>query len=163
HDRTPLPPWLCPPPRCRLHARCGSHGRASARPRCGCIGSCTGDAGERRCAGARAAQRQREPLWATAGGAGRHPGRGRARLPLTADFRHDLPRMLEAAATAGLVYVCNPNNPTASVTPAAEVAAFLAAVPASTTVLVDEAYHHFASGGGYESVIAQVAQRPNLV
>src|SRR5437763_638792 len=41
--------------------------------------------------------------------------------------------------------------------------AALAAIPASTTVLVDEAYHHFASGGGYESVIAQVAQRPNLV
>jgi len=85
------------------------------------------------------------------------------KVPLTTDFRHDLARMQAAAASAGLVYVCNPNNPTASVTPAAELSAFLAALPPSVTVLVDEAYHHFASGGGYASVTGEIARRPGLV
>ncbi|HEV8631839.1 MAG TPA: aminotransferase class I/II-fold pyridoxal phosphate-dependent enzyme, partial [Thermoanaerobaculia bacterium] len=66
-----------------------------------------------------------------------------AKVPLTADFRHPLDAMRSLARGAGLVYVCNPNNPTASVTPAAELRAFLAAVPPETVVLVDEAYHHF--------------------
>ncbi|HEV8239416.1 MAG TPA: histidinol-phosphate transaminase [Thermoanaerobaculia bacterium] len=85
------------------------------------------------------------------------------KVPITADFRHDLPKMLDAAHGAGLVYVCNPNNPTASVTPAAELRAFLAAVPKDTVVLVDEAYHHFASGAGYETVTPLVAELPNLL
>ncbi len=38
------------------------------------------------------------------------------KVPLNQTFAHDLPRML-AAAKEGLVYVCNPNNPTASITP----------------------------------------------
>jgi histidinol-phosphate aminotransferase len=85
------------------------------------------------------------------------------KLPLTGDFRHPLEQMQSQAAGAGLVYVCNPNNPTASVTPAAELRAFLAAVPAETVVLVDEAYHHFAAGGGYETMMPLVAQHPNLL
>jgi len=44
---------------------------------------------------------------------------------LTPDYRHDLSKMLGAAGSAGLVYVCNPNNPTASLTPKGEVRAFL--------------------------------------
>ena len=84
-------------------------------------------------------------------------------VPLTKDFRHDLPQMHAAAKGGGLVYVCNPNNPTASVTPAAELREFLTAVPKETVVLVDEAYHHFASGGGYETMMPLVASLPNLV
>jgi histidinol-phosphate aminotransferase len=83
------------------------------------------------------------------------------RVPLTADHRHDLERMLPAGA--GLVYLCNPNNPTASLTPKAEVRSFLERAPAQTRVLVDEAYFHYAESGDYESVIQQVKERPNLV
>src|SRR5437870_12113579 len=43
------------------------------------------------------------------------------KVPLTASFAHDLPKML-AAAKRGLIYVCNPNNPTASITPKNELA-----------------------------------------
>ena len=82
-------------------------------------------------------------------------------VPLTADYRHDLARMLEAARFAGLVYVCNPNNPTGSATP--DLRGFLARVPAGTAVLVDEAYHHYAEGNGYESVLPLVAEHPNLI
>src|ERR1700730_4560782 len=42
------------------------------------------------------------------------------KLPLTSSFGHDLPKML-AAAKGGLIYVCNPNNPTASITPKEEM------------------------------------------
>ena len=62
---------------------------------------------------------------------------------LTPDYRHDLPKMLSAATDAGLIYVCNPNNPTASITPKGEMRAFLGKVPPQTVVLVDEAYHHY--------------------
>ena len=85
-------------------------------------------------------------------------------VPLTADHRHDLPKMLEAARYAGLVYVCNPNNPTGSVTP--DLRGFLARVPAGTAVLIDEAYHHYSEGvegSGYESAIPRLAENPNLI
>lgn len=85
-------------------------------------------------------------------------------VALTSDFRHDTAKMLEATRFAGLVYVCNPNNPTGSVTP--DLRGFLARVPAGTAVLVDEAYHHYAEGnrnGGYESVIPLVAEHPQLI
>jgi histidinol-phosphate aminotransferase len=82
---------------------------------------------------------------------------------LTADYRHDLAKMLSAGGSAGLVYVCNPNNPTASVTPKGEVRAFLSKVPRETFVLVDEAYYHYVESGDYESVIPLVREYPNLV
>lgn len=82
-------------------------------------------------------------------------------VPLTADYRHDLSKMLEAARFAGLVYVCNPNNPTGSVTP--DLRGFLTRLPARTAVLVDEAYHHYAEGNGYESVIPLLGEHPNLI
>jgi histidinol-phosphate aminotransferase len=84
-------------------------------------------------------------------------------VPLTADFRHDLPRMQAAAAHGGLIYVCNPNNPTATITPKQDVRAFLATVPTSTPVLVDEAYFHFVDEPQYETVIPLVADFPNLI
>ena len=91
----------------------------------------------------------------------RAAGADAIRVPLTADHRHDAARMLEAARFAGLVYVCNPNNPTGTVTP--DLRSFLARVPAGTAVLVDEAYHHYAEGDGYESLAPLAAERPNLV
>ena len=66
------------------------------------------------------------------------------RVPLTANFTHDLGAMLQAAgADAGLVYICNPNNPTGNVTPRAEIEDFLKKLPKKTHVLIDEAYHDF--------------------
>jgi histidinol-phosphate aminotransferase len=84
-------------------------------------------------------------------------------VPLTADFRHDLPKMLAAAPDPGLLYVCNPNNPTATITPKAELRALLGRVPERTVVLVDEAYFHFADDPDYESVLPLVAAHPNLL
>jgi histidinol-phosphate aminotransferase len=85
------------------------------------------------------------------------------KIDLTTDYRHDLQKMLAAANGAGLVYICNPNNPTASITPKNEMAQFLAKVSPSTIVLVDEAYHHYVESKDYESVIPLVKQYPNLI
>jgi histidinol-phosphate aminotransferase len=85
------------------------------------------------------------------------------RIRLTADYRHDLPRMLAAASGAGLVYLCNPNNPTASITPKDEIRAFLSKLPRPTIVLIDEAYHHYVESSNYESAIPLVKNHPNLI
>jgi histidinol-phosphate aminotransferase len=68
------------------------------------------------------------------------------RVPLTANFAHDLDGMLARVDdTVALIYVCNPNNPTASLTPRSDIDTFLSKLPSSTYVLIDEAYHHYVS------------------
>jgi histidinol-phosphate aminotransferase len=83
-------------------------------------------------------------------------------VPLTTDYRHDLPKML-GQSDAGLVYICNPNNPTASITPKEEIRTFLSKAQASMIVLVDEAYHHYVESPDYESAMQLTAQYPNLI
>jgi histidinol-phosphate aminotransferase len=84
------------------------------------------------------------------------------KIPLTPTFAHDLPKML-AVAKQGLIYICNPNNPTASITPKDELRDFIKKTPRETTILVDEAYFHYAESPDYESVIPTVKDYPNLV
>jgi histidinol-phosphate aminotransferase len=68
---------------------------------------------------------------------------------LTPSFAHDLSAMLAQMGTSTtLIYICNPNNPTASLTPRKELERFIAALPASALVLIDEAYHHYAGTSG---------------
>jgi histidinol-phosphate aminotransferase len=84
------------------------------------------------------------------------------KLPLSSSLAHDLPAM-SAALNSGLVYLCNPNNPTASITPKAELRNFIAHTPNETMILVDEAYYHYADSPDYESVIPLVKDHPNLI
>jgi len=77
-------------------------------------------------------------------------------VPLTSDYSHDLAAMLaRTGSDTGLIYICNPNNPTASLTPRKGLEDFVRKLPASTTVLIDEAYHHFVepTAAGYSSFI----------
>lgn len=76
-------------------------------------------------------------------------------LPLTPRFAHDLDGMLAQAGTsAGLVYICNPNNPTASLTPRSDLESFISKLPPTTVVMIDEAYHHYVQPSGmYASFI----------
>jgi histidinol-phosphate aminotransferase len=88
------------------------------------------------------------------------------KVPLDKRYSHDLARMREVtneAKGAGLVYICNPNNPTGSITPKDELRAFLDALSPKTVVIVDEAYHHYASSSDYESVIPLVPKYANLI
>ena len=86
------------------------------------------------------------------------------KIPLTSDFRHDLPAMASACSNGtGLVYVCNPNNPTGTINTRAEFADFLAKVPPSAYVLVDEAYFHFVEDPRYSSVVDMIPEHRNLI
>ena len=84
------------------------------------------------------------------------------KVSLTPSFSHDLPKM-EKAAKEGLVYICNPNNPTASITPKNELREFIAKAPRRTMILVDEAYYHYADSPDYESVVPLIKDYPNLI
>ncbi len=86
------------------------------------------------------------------------------KVPLDADFRHDLPRMAAACdARTGIVYVCNPNNPTGTIVPGDAMVGFLGKVPTSAVVLVDEAYHHFVEDASYRSMEGVLDRFPNLI
>ena len=96
----------------------------------------------------------------------RHAGVANAevvKIDLTTAYSHDLKKMLAAAGDAGLVYICNPNNPTASITSKTDISDFLAKLSPATIVLIDEAYHHYVESKDYESVIPLVKQYPNLI
>ena len=87
-----------------------------------------------------------------------------ARIPLDKKYAHDLDAMAAACdQRTGLVYLCNPNNPTGTIVPAGLVAVFLRQVPKDTVVLVDEAYHHFVEDPAYGSADQFLAAFPNLI
>ena len=86
------------------------------------------------------------------------------KIPLSADYRHDLPKMAAACTSkTGVIYICNPNNPTGTIVTREEMAAFIAAVPATTVILVDEAYNDFTIDPRYASVVPLISQYPNVV
>ena len=66
-------------------------------------------------------------------------------VPLRKDYGHDVQAMAQADPNAGLIYVCNPNNPTGSITPKTDIEYLVARKPAGAVVLLDEAYIHLSS------------------
>jgi histidinol-phosphate aminotransferase len=71
--------------------------------------------------------------------------RAKARLvkvPLTKTYAHDVRAMLSEAPDAGLFYICNPNNPTGTLTSHADIEYLVANKPKDSIVMVDEAYIH---------------------
>ncbi|WP_058185991.1 pyridoxal phosphate-dependent aminotransferase [Terracidiphilus gabretensis] len=56
--------------------------------------------------------------------------------------KHDVKAMLAASANPGVIYICNPNNPTGTCTPRAEIEQLVAGAPKDTVILIDEAYIH---------------------
>jgi histidinol-phosphate aminotransferase len=64
------------------------------------------------------------------------------RVPLRGDYSHDVKAMVKADPNAGLIYICNPNNPTGTVTSRADLEWIVANKPAGAVVLIDEAYIH---------------------
>ena len=64
-------------------------------------------------------------------------------VPLTKTYSHDVHAMLAAAPDAGVIYVCNPNNPTGTLTPRSDIEFLVENKPKGCVVLVDEAYLHF--------------------
>jgi histidinol-phosphate aminotransferase len=82
------------------------------------------------------------------------------------DFSHDIAAMEEATRDSPypvLVYVCNPNNPTGSLTPVDDVVAWVERAGDNVHFLVDEAYFEFVDAPGYHSLDQMAIQNPNLV
>lgn len=88
------------------------------------------------------------------------------RVPLTTDYRHDLARMREVAEGSrrpAIVYLCNPNNPTGTVTPSDDVDAWIGDAPETTLFLVDEAYFEYADDPRYHTALPWIYERPNVI
>ena len=86
-------------------------------------------------------------------------------IPLTKTYEHDLDGMLARAnASTGLVYICNPNNPTGTLTPRRSIEAFISKLPSNVMLLIDEAYHHFVGGtSSYQSFLDHPFDHPRLI
>jgi histidinol-phosphate aminotransferase len=77
------------------------------------------------------------------GGAPEFIGSKTVRVPLRSDFSHDVEAMVKADPNAGVYYICNPNNPSGTITPRKDIEYLLANKKKDAVVVVDEAYIHF--------------------
>ena len=87
-------------------------------------------------------------------------------VPVDAALKLDLAGMAEKAAGAGLVFLCNPNNPTGTVHGADAVSGFVRRVLKSsptTVILVDEAYHHYVEDPAYRTALPLALENPQVV
>jgi histidinol-phosphate aminotransferase len=92
-------------------------------------------------------------------------GVGVRRVPVDKDGRIDLEGMAQAAKWAGLVFLCNPNNPTSTLHPAKAVAEFVARVgkeSPDTAILIDEAYHDYVTDPAYATAVPLALAHPNV-
>ena len=76
-------------------------------------------------------------------GAPKWIGSKTVQVPLRPDMTHDVEAMIKADPNAGAYYVCNPNNPTGTVTPRKDIEYLLEHKAKDAVVVVDEAYIHF--------------------
>src|SRR3984893_5040552 len=87
-------------------------------------------------------------------------------VSLNSEFKLDVDKMAAAAKGAGLVFYCNPNNPTATYVGAKATRAFLAKVSSTspnTTVLVDEAYFDYVTDPDHETHIPVALENPRVI
>jgi histidinol-phosphate aminotransferase len=84
-----------------------------------------------------------DPGYESTEAAARFIGAKVVRVPLTKkDYAHDVRAMVAAAPNAGLFYICNPNNPSGTLTSRADIEWLVANKPAGSVVMIDEAYAH---------------------
>jgi len=85
-------------------------------------------------------------------------------VPLDEEGRHDLEAMAaEVTAATRMLLVCNPNNPTATALPPAQIDAFLGELPRHVAVILDEAYVEFSTVQDPDESLELVRRHPNLV
>jgi len=76
------------------------------------------------------------------------------RVPLTKSYAHDVIAMAKADPNAGLIYVCNPNNPTGTLTSRSDIEYLVANKPAGSILMIDEAYIHIAGAPTASDLVA---------
>ncbi len=81
------------------------------------------------------------------------------------DYTADVHALAQEAdkAHGGVIYLCNPNNPTSAVTSAKDIGWLVNNLPANTILLVDEAYIHFVDRPDVESALPYVRQGKNVI
>jgi histidinol-phosphate aminotransferase len=83
-------------------------------------------------------------------------------VQLRKDYSTDIDGIIKItrqnARDVGLIYICNPNNPTGNIVPKQEIRRLLDGIPEDITVLIDEAYHHFVDNPDYESSVKYVLE-----
>ncbi len=87
-------------------------------------------------------------------------------VPVDKGLRLDLAGLEDAAAGSGLLFLCNPNNPTGSVIPSQDIAAVVDRLEGrspATVTLLDEAYHHFVVDKAYQTMVARAARDRRLL
>jgi histidinol-phosphate aminotransferase len=88
-------------------------------------------------------------------------------VPLLPDYSHDIDRMQEVVSGwsgPSIVYLCNPNNPTGTLTSSAAIDSWIETAPDNVVFLVDEAYFEYAEGTpDYWSALKWVPTHPNVV
>jgi histidinol-phosphate/aromatic aminotransferase/cobyric acid decarboxylase-like protein len=94
-------------------------------------------------------------------GAGKFVGNKVHHVPLRKDHTHDVEAMIKADPNAGAFYICNPNNPTGTLTPRKDMEYILANKPKDAVLVIDEAYVHFAGEENYS--IELVRQEKDVV
>ena len=77
------------------------------------------------------------------------------RVPLTKTYAHDVRAMIEKGQNAGLFYICNPNNPTGTLTPQEDIRWLVENKPKDSVVLIDEAYTHIAGAPFNSDLVAK--------
>jgi histidinol-phosphate aminotransferase len=95
-----------------------------------------------------------DPGYEAAGRAAAFVGAKVIKVPLTKEFSHDVKAMVKAAPNAGVFYICNPNNPTGTLTSRADIEWVLANKPAGSILLLDEAYIHLTTASAASDLVA---------
>jgi histidinol-phosphate aminotransferase len=87
------------------------------------------------------------------------------KTPLTSAHSFDVRRLAAEAEKAGggLIYLCNPNNPTSTITTHDDVAWLVANLPRNTYLLIDEAYLHYATSPELTSAMPYVKAEKNVI
>jgi histidinol-phosphate aminotransferase len=101
-----------------------------------------------------------DPTYEAAGYAAQSSGAPIFKVKLAADYSHDMRAMVAASPNAGVIYVCNPNNPTGTITAKKDLMWGLENKPKGSVLLVDEAYIHLSDG---ENMLDQVAAGKDIV
>ena len=70
-------------------------------------------------------------------------------------YKYDVKAMLAAHVAPGAYYICNPNNPTGTITPKEDIVWLVKNKPAGSVVIIDEAYHHFSNEDSCIDLVAQ--------
>ncbi len=96
-----------------------------------------------------------DPGYEAGGRAAEFIGAKVIRVPLAKDHSHDVKAMVKADPTAGVIYICNPNNPTGTLTSRADIEYALANKPTGSILLLDEAYLHFSDDQACSDLVAR--------